>query len=120
MLTTSRDSAVGTVTGCGLGNRGGRSFILGRVKNFLFSMSTMPIQRVLGALSPGVKRPGREVDHSPPASAEIKKMWIYTSTPPCALMAYCLISYAQGQLYLFHLYNVKFELFEIVTLKVPR
>jgi hypothetical protein len=25
------------------------------------------------ALSPGVKRPGREADHSPPASAEIKK-----------------------------------------------
>jgi hypothetical protein len=34
-----------------------------------------------GALSPGVKRPGREADHSPPASAEVKKMWIYTSTP---------------------------------------
>jgi hypothetical protein len=25
--------------------------------------------------------PGREVDHSPPISAEAKKMWIYTSTP---------------------------------------
>jgi hypothetical protein len=24
----------------------------------------------------GVKRPGREVDHSPPTSAEVKKMWI--------------------------------------------
>jgi hypothetical protein len=34
-----------------------------------------------GALSPGVKRPEREVDHSPLTSAEIKKMWIYTSTP---------------------------------------
>jgi hypothetical protein len=28
-----------------------------------------PIQRVLVALSPGVKRPGRETDHSPPSSA---------------------------------------------------
>jgi hypothetical protein len=28
-------------------------------------------------------------------------MWIYTSTPPCAFMAYCLISYAQGQLLIF-------------------
>jgi hypothetical protein len=37
-----------------------------------------------GALSPGVKRPGREVDYSPPTSAEVKKMWIYTSTPPSA------------------------------------
>jgi hypothetical protein len=28
-----------------------------------------------------------EADHSPPASAEVKKMWIYTSTPPYAFMA---------------------------------
>jgi hypothetical protein len=34
-----------------------------------------PIQRV-----PGVKRPGRAADHSPLISAEVKKMWIYTST----------------------------------------
>jgi hypothetical protein len=38
-----------------------------------------PIQWVPGALSPGVKRQGREADHSPPTSAEVKKMWIYTS-----------------------------------------
>jgi hypothetical protein len=35
----------------------------------------------------GVKRPGREAEHSPPTSAEVKKMWIYTSTPPYAFMA---------------------------------
>jgi hypothetical protein len=46
-----------------------------------------PIQWVLGALSPGVKRPGREADHSPPTSAEVKKMWTYTSTPPYTFMA---------------------------------
>jgi hypothetical protein len=40
-----------------------------------------------GGPSPGLKRPGREVDHSPPASAEVKEMWIYTSTPPYALKA---------------------------------
>jgi hypothetical protein len=28
-----------------------------------------------------------EADHSPPASAEVKKIWIYTSTPPYAFMA---------------------------------
>jgi hypothetical protein len=33
----------------------------------------------------GVKRPGREADHSPPASVEVKKMWIYTSTQPIRL-----------------------------------
>jgi hypothetical protein len=34
-----------------------------------------------GGSFPGVKRKGREADHSPPASAEVKKMWIYKSTP---------------------------------------
>jgi hypothetical protein len=64
-------------------------------KNFHFSMSFRralgstqpPIQWVPEALSPGVKRPGREADHSLPASAEVKKMRIYTSTPPDAFMA---------------------------------
>jgi hypothetical protein len=65
----------------------------GRVKNFLFSTSSRqvlgptqsPIQWVPGALSPGVKRPGRETDHSLPTSAEVKKTWIYTSNPPVRL-----------------------------------
>jgi hypothetical protein len=33
----------------------------------------------------GIKRLGFEVDHSPPASAEIKKRWIYISTLPKSL-----------------------------------
>jgi hypothetical protein len=32
-----------------------------------------PIQWVRGALSLGVKRPGREADHSPPSSVEVKE-----------------------------------------------
>jgi hypothetical protein len=32
-----------------------------------------PIQWVPGALSLGVRRPGREADHSPPSSAEVKE-----------------------------------------------
>jgi hypothetical protein len=39
-----------------------------------------------GALSPGVKLPGREADRSPPTSAGVKKIWIYTSTTPYAFM----------------------------------
>jgi hypothetical protein len=39
------------------------------------------------ALSPGVKRPGREADNSPPTSAQVKKTWVCTSTPPYAFMA---------------------------------
>jgi hypothetical protein len=34
-----------------------------------------------GLFPPRVKRPGREPDHSPPASAEVKEMWIYTPLP---------------------------------------
>jgi hypothetical protein len=67
-----------------------RSSTPGRVKNCLFSTSSRqalgstqhPIQWV-----PGVKRPGREADQSPLASAEVKKMWLYTSTSPYAFVA---------------------------------
>jgi hypothetical protein len=34
-----------------------------------------------GVLSPEVKRPWREADHSPPSSAKVKNAWRYTSTP---------------------------------------
>jgi hypothetical protein len=61
----------------------------GRAKNFLFSMSSRPalgstlppIQWVPGALSLGVRQPECEADHSPLASAKVKKQWIYTSLP---------------------------------------
>jgi hypothetical protein len=36
-------------------------------------------------LSLGVKRPGREADHSPTSSAEVKNAWSCTSTPPVRL-----------------------------------
>jgi hypothetical protein len=41
-----------------------------------------PIQRVPGALSLGIKRPGREADQSPPSSAEVKEcMELYLHSP---------------------------------------
>jgi hypothetical protein len=40
---------------------------------------------------PGIKRPRREADHSPPSSAEDKNAWSYTSTPQYVFMAWCLI-----------------------------
>jgi hypothetical protein len=51
-----------------------------RSKIFLFSIISRPmlgptqlhIQRVLGAVSLGVKRLGHEVDHSPLSSAQVK------------------------------------------------
>jgi hypothetical protein len=51
-----------------------------------------PTQYLPRALSLGVKRSGHEADHSPPGSANVKKMWIYKSTPPYAFMAQCLIN----------------------------
>jgi hypothetical protein len=62
------------------------------VKNFLFSTfsgvhPTYPIEWVPGILSPEVKRPGHEADHSPPGSGEVKKMWIYICTPLYTFMA---------------------------------
>jgi hypothetical protein len=67
----------------------------GGINNFHFSMSSRPalgstqppIQCVPGALSRGYSGRGRETDHSPPTSAVVKKMWIYTFTPPYVFMA---------------------------------
>jgi hypothetical protein len=65
------------------------------VNNFHFYMTSKPalgptqlhIGWVTVALSLGVKRPGREADHLPPTSTEVKETWVYTSTHPCAFMA---------------------------------
>jgi hypothetical protein len=40
-----------------------------------------------GAVSPEIKWPGREADHSPPTYAEVKNTAFYTSTPPYVFMA---------------------------------
>jgi hypothetical protein len=88
-LLRSWDSAVGIASGYGLDDQGDRSSSPGSVKNGLFSRSSRPavrptqppIQWVPGALSPGVKRQGREADHSPPVSAEVNKIWIIHPLP---------------------------------------
>jgi hypothetical protein len=53
------------------------------MKNFQTGSSVHPTSYTMctGSTFQGVKRLGREADHSPPTSAEVKKMWIYTSTP---------------------------------------
>jgi hypothetical protein len=82
-------AVVGIATGYGLYDRGIGVPSPGRVKNFLFSVSSRP---ALGSTQhpiqwvPRVKRPRREADHSPPTSAEVKKIWIYTSTPSYAFI----------------------------------
>jgi hypothetical protein len=75
--TKSRNSSVGIGTGCRLDCR---DSIPGRGKSFLSSVGSTtalglaqsPIQCVHGSLSPWVKRPRCEADHSPPSSADVK------------------------------------------------
>jgi hypothetical protein len=54
-----------------------------------------PLSYQMGTGGPfirGKKRPFREAGNSTPTSAEVKKTWIYTSTRPYVVIAYCLIS----------------------------
>jgi hypothetical protein len=41
----------------------------------------------MGFFPPGIKKPGREVDHSPPSNAEVKNDWRCTSASPICLYA---------------------------------
>jgi hypothetical protein len=61
-----------------------------------------PMQWIPGVLSLGVKRPGREADHSPPSSAEVNKAWRYTSTPPYVFMAWCLVKHRNKFIFTLH------------------
>jgi hypothetical protein len=85
--TKGRDSSVGTATGYGLDGPGIESRWGAR---FFAHVQTGPgahlATSTMGTESfPGVKRPGRDADHPPSFSAEIKKEYSYTSTPPLGL-----------------------------------
>jgi hypothetical protein len=56
--------------------------IAGHLKFLLFNSL---IHWVPGAFSLVLKGLGREADHSPPSSAEVKNPWSYTSTLPILL-----------------------------------
>jgi hypothetical protein len=78
----------GTVLGYGLYDRGFESrqglgiFLSTTVSRRTMRPTQPPIQWILGALSLGVKRPGREADHSPPSSVEVKEcVNIYLHSP---------------------------------------
>jgi hypothetical protein len=79
-----RDSAVGIA--CGYWLLVGSRVFNSRRPDRLWGSPQHPIQWVPATLSPGVKRPGCEADHSPPSSPEVKKLWFYTCTPPYAFM----------------------------------
>jgi hypothetical protein len=73
----SRDSSVGIATGYGLDGwvsipSRGNIFPFSTVSRQDLGPTQPPIQWVAMDIFPGVKRPGREADHSPPRSAEVK------------------------------------------------
>jgi hypothetical protein len=74
----SPDSSIGIATIYGLHLQRSMSSSHVRVKNLHFCRPAVrptqtPVQWIRGAFSVGVKRLGLEADHSPPASAEVKK-----------------------------------------------
>jgi hypothetical protein len=77
----SRDNSVDIALGYVLDYRGSRVRFPSGLGIFLFATASRtalgptqpPIQWVPGALSLGVKRPGHEVDHSPPSSVGVKE-----------------------------------------------
>jgi hypothetical protein len=80
----SRDSSVGIALCYGLEDRGSTVRFPAGTGNFSLHHTASrtalrptqpPIQWMPRALSLGVKRPGRETDHSPPSSAEVKE-WV--------------------------------------------
>jgi hypothetical protein len=80
----SRDSTVGIVTVYELNDQGS---ISGRFRPALGP--TQPsIQSVPGHLSPGLKRQGREVDHSLLPSAEVKNDG---ARPPLSTRFHCVV-----------------------------
>jgi hypothetical protein len=52
-----------------------------------------PIEWVTAALYVGLKRQGREANHPPPSSAEVKNKWSYTSIPQYVFRSWCLIKH---------------------------
>jgi hypothetical protein len=97
LLTTSqsvrsRDSSVGIALGYGMDDRdsgvrfpgggGLGSFLFTTVSRTSLGPTQPPIQWVRGALLLGVKRPGREADHSPPLSVGVKEcVELYLHSP---------------------------------------
>jgi hypothetical protein len=94
-----RDSSVGIALGYGLDDRGSRVRLPAGAGNLSLHHNVQngsgahPASYLMvpGALSLGLKRPGREADHSPPSSAKVNNVWSYTSTPPVRLHFVVLI-----------------------------
>jgi hypothetical protein len=82
---------MGVALDCGLDDWGFKSWQ--RLEIFLSTTQSrpalgppsLPSSGLPGALSLGVKWLGHEAHHSPPSSAKVENVWIYTFTPPIHL-----------------------------------
>jgi hypothetical protein len=92
-FTPSRDSSVGIALGYGLDDRGSRvrfpagggDFSLRRRIQNGFWTHPASYPGGISVSDPRVKRPGREADHSPPSSAEVKEcveLYIHSPNTP--------------------------------------
>jgi hypothetical protein len=87
-ISCNGDSSVGIGTALRAGRQG---FDFRQAQGILFATASRwtlepiqtPIRWVPSALSPGVKQPEREADHSPSSSAEVKNACSYISTSIC-------------------------------------
>jgi hypothetical protein len=96
----SHDSPVGIPLDYGLDDRGSGvrfpagagNFSLHRVRN---GSGAHPASYPIGTrgVFPRDKAAGREADHSPPSSAEVKNAWSYPSTPQYVFTAWCLVKH---------------------------
>jgi hypothetical protein len=71
--------------GYGLDDRGPGIFLFTTASRQDLGPIQPRVQWIAGTVSLGVKRTGREADHSPPSSDEVKNAWSYTCTLPMHL-----------------------------------
>jgi hypothetical protein len=71
-------------------------FLFTTISRTALGSTQPPMQSVPGALSPGVKQPGRKADHSPPSSAEVKECMELYFHLQYTLMIWCLVKKGTG------------------------
>jgi hypothetical protein len=72
-----------------------------------------------GALSPGIKWPGCEANHSSPSVAKVNNMSSYISILQCAFMAWHLIKYRGNFTYILKQKKLADVLFTVRKLNIP-
>jgi hypothetical protein len=98
LILSYRNSSVSMVTNLRAGRLGfdslqgqGISLLATGVSRLTLGSIQSPMQWVPASLSMGVKRPGREGDHSISSRAEVKNAWTNTSTTQYVFMTWYLV-----------------------------